>query len=248
MLSKTEGIILSNREYGETHKIVTILTKEHGKLSAICRGANKVNSRLNVVTQPFLKGNYLIYLSKGLSTVQQGEVVDSYRYLREDIIKTAYAAYIIELTDKLLLEKESDLYVFSELSNTLKRMNEEENDVIPVTMYELKMFQKGGFGPIINHCVLCQQTERLCAFSIKEGGILCENCVHNDEYAYRISVKLIQLLQIFINTPIANIGKISVQKDNERLLRRLMDEYYESYGGFYLKSKRFLSQLHLFEE
>src|SRR5690625_318200 len=200
MLSKTEGIILSSREYGETHKIVTILTKEYGKLSAICRGANKAKSHLSVVSQPFIHGSYLIYLSKGLSTIQQGEIVDSFRHIRVDIVKTAYAAYIAELTDKLLSMKESDLYIYTQFYHTLKRINEQNNDVIPVTMYELKLFQKGGFAPILDGCVNCHQAKQLCAFSVKEGGLLCEQCVHSDQYAFKISSKLAQLLLIFLQT------------------------------------------------
>src|SRR5690625_1146290 len=153
MLTKVEGIILKSKDYGETHKIVTIYTKQYGKLSAICRGANKVKSRLSSVTQPFIKGDFLIYLSKGLSTVRQGEMINSFRHIREDIIKTAYAAYITELTDKLMESKQPDHYLYTQLSHTLTWLNDKEEYSIPIMMYEFKLFNKGGFAPLVDRCV-----------------------------------------------------------------------------------------------
>ncbi|HLR70614.1 MAG TPA: DNA repair protein RecO, partial [Pseudogracilibacillus sp.] len=105
MLKQLEGIVLKTQDYGETHKLITVFTKQFGKLTAISRGANKPKSKLSAVSQAFIQGDFLIYVSKGLSTIQQGQIIQSFRHIREDIEKTAYAAYMIELTDKTLESK-----------------------------------------------------------------------------------------------------------------------------------------------
>ena len=118
MLKQVEGIVLKTQDYGETHKIITIFTKDYGKVSAIARGANKPKSRLSALSQIFIQGHFLIYLTKGLSTVQQGQIVQSHREIREDIIKTAYASYLVELTEKTLEDKQPDYYIYNELLQT----------------------------------------------------------------------------------------------------------------------------------
>src|SRR5690625_2064647 len=118
MLKQLEGIILKTQDYGETHKILTILTKEFGKLTAISRGANKPKSRLSAISQVFIQADLLIYVSKGLSTVQQGQIIQSYRYIREDIEKTAYAAYVVELTDKVMEQRDPDPFIYDQLFRT----------------------------------------------------------------------------------------------------------------------------------
>src|SRR5690625_1560654 len=168
MLTKVEGIILKTQAYGETHKIITIFTKQYGKLSAIARGANKIKSRLSSVTQPFIKGDFLIYMSKGLSTIRQGEMNESFRHIRGDIIKTAYAEYISELTDKLLDKNQPDVYLYSQLNNTLAWLNDHSNYNIPIIMYELKLFNKAGFAPVVDRCVICNSNNELSVFSINE--------------------------------------------------------------------------------
>jgi DNA repair protein RecO (recombination protein O) len=243
MLRRLEGIVLKERDYSETHKIITIFTKEQGKITAISKGANKPKSRLSAISQPFIKADFLIFLTKGLSTIQQGEMMDSFRHIREDIIKTAYAAYLVELTEKIMESNQRDPYLYQQLSSTFTWINENGAYMIPVIMYELKMYQKGGFAPVVDRCVNCGRNELPYTFSIREGGFLCPHCTSIDHYTIQIPPAFSKLLSLFIAVPIENIGNITIKKENELLLRKLLDAYYDQYGGFSLKSKRFLAQI-----
>ena len=247
MLKTIEGIVLRTQDYGETHKIITIYSKELGKISAICRGANKAKSKLTSLAQPFVKANFLIYLSKGLSTVQQGEILDSFRLIREDIVKTAYAAYLVELTMLLSEDKERDLYLYNQLDFTLKWINEESELMVPVFMLELKLFKRGGFAPVINRCARCGNENDLTSFSVKEGGLLCATCFNTDDYAIQLSPNVIKLLSVFMNAGLEQIGTINMKKENIQLLRKIFDNYYDIYGSYRLKSKRFLEQINRLE-
>src|SRR5699024_5699267 len=102
MLQKTVGIVLRTQDYGETHKLVTIFTKDLGKITTISLGANKPRSRLSAVSQLFIEAEFLLYIPKGLATLRQGDIISSYRHILEDILRTSYASYMIELTEKLI--------------------------------------------------------------------------------------------------------------------------------------------------
>ncbi len=243
MLRRVEGIVIKTQDYGETHKIVTLFTKEIGKISAIARGANKAKSRLSAITQPFIRGTFLIFVSKGLSTLQQGEVIDSLKGIRNDIIKTAYASYLNELTILLVEDKVSEGYLYNELIETLSWINREDEVMVPVLMYEMKLFIKGGFAPIVNACVKCGSVSQLSSFSVNNGGLLCIDCFLTDSDAVVLNSNLIRLLQIFQQVRLEDVGTINVKEKNIKLLRRLFDAYYERYGGYRLKSKRFLEQI-----
>ncbi|MFD2046095.1 DNA repair protein RecO [Ornithinibacillus salinisoli] len=245
MLEKIEGIVIKTMDYGETHKIVTIFSRKIGKFSALAKGAKKTKSRMAAVTQPFIYGQFLVYVNSGLSSIQQGEIIQSFRTIREDIIKTAYLAYITELTEKLIDDQSPDSYLYDQLYQTVSWIAENEDVDIPIIMYELKLFAKGGFAPILDKCVHCGTTENLSAFSIVEGGLLCRKCLYKDQQAISLSIALIKLLHMFSRIGLEQVGKISVKPENKLLLRKLLDSYYDRYGGYYLKSKRFLSQLDL---
>ena len=248
MLEKIDGIIIKTRDYGETHKIITIFSKKLGLFTALARGAKKTKSRMAAVTQPFIYGQFFVYVNSGLSSVQQGEVIDSFRKIREDIIKTAYTAYIAELTDKLCDEKVPEPFLYDELYRTMSWISENEDADIPIMMYELKLFTKGGFAPTVDKCVNCSGKEAPFSFSIREGGLLCSHCRNIDEDAIPLPDPVAKLFNLFTSISLNRVGSVSVKPANKKLMRRILDAYYEKYGGFYLKSRKFLSQLDLLKE
>src|SRR5690606_23389079 len=124
MLQKCEGIVLRTQDYGESNKIVTIYTREWGKVGVMAQGAKKPNSRLSAVTQPFTYGYFLLRKGRSLQTLQQGEIIDSMREIKGDIFLTAYASYICELTDKGVEEKKPNPYLFELFYQILHYINE----------------------------------------------------------------------------------------------------------------------------
>ncbi|HIS28144.1 MAG TPA: DNA repair protein RecO [Candidatus Avamphibacillus intestinigallinarum] len=247
MLEKIEGMIIKTQDYGETNRLITIFSGKLGKFSAIAKGAKKPKSRMAAVTQPFILGHYLVYVTKGLSNVQQGEVINSFRPIREDIVKTAYASYLAELVDKLLESKTVEPYIYDQFIKTMEWIQDHEAIDIPIMMFELKLYGKAGFAPIVNHCVQCGEKNQLAAFSVTHGGVLCSRCKHIDDRRIELVPSLIRLLQIFANVGIDQIGNISVKEENVQKLRMLLDLYYDQYGGFYLKTRKFLKSLDAFK-
>ncbi|WP_058307954.1 DNA repair protein RecO [Gracilibacillus massiliensis] len=243
MFEKVEGFILRTQDYGETHKIVTLLTPTLGKVGAIARGAKKTKSRMAAITQPFIHGSYLIQPGSSLATIQQGEVLTSFRKIREDIFKTAYTSYLAELTDKLIDPKKYNPFIYKQLLHTVELINEDKDAEILSMIYEWKMYKEAGFAPVVTQCVSCGNNQDLKAFSITNGGMLCRNCLAKDENKVALTEKVAKLMAIFAWVEVEQIGNISVKPENKVIIQRIMDQYYEEHGGYYLKSKRFLKQM-----
>jgi len=243
VLEKVEGFILRTQDYGETHKIVTILTPKMGKIGAIARGAKKTKSRMAAVTQPFIHGSFLVQLGSNLATIQQGEVLTSFRGIREDIFKTAYTSYLAELTDKLIDPNKYNPFIYRQLIRTVEQINDGKDPTVLTMIYEWKMYKEAGFAPVVTQCVSCGNPDELKVFSVTNGGLLCRNCLHIDPHAISISEKITKLMAMFAFIEIEKIGNISVKQENKRILQHIMDQYYEQHGGYYLKSKRFLKQM-----
>src|SRR5690606_16662825 len=151
MINKLEGIVIRTTDYGESNKIITLFTREAGKIAGMARGAKKPSSRLAGVSQLFTYGYFLIQGNRGLGTIQQGEMISSYRSIREDIFKTAYASYILELIDKGTGENESNPFLFELLSQTLQYINEDFDADIVTNIFEMKMLNVLGLYPEMNH-------------------------------------------------------------------------------------------------
>lgn len=242
-MQKIEGIVLKSIDYGESNKILTIFSREFGKIGAVARGAKKPKSRLASVSQPFTYGYFLCTIGSNLGTINQGEIIQTFRGIKEDLFLTAYSSFIVELLDKGIDEKKANPFLFELLLQTLNYIEEEYDPKIIKNIFEMKMLQVLGFRPNLNECANCNNPDGPFVFSIKEGGILCDRCKQVDSYHMQVSQATIKLLRIFYYMDINRLGSISVKDATKNELERCISAYYEEYSGIYLKSKRFLEQM-----
>ena len=219
MLHKWEGIVLKSRAYGESNKIVTLMTREAGKVSAMARGAKKPSSRLSSVTQPFTYGIYVVQRYTGMGTLQQGEHMHAMRHIREDIMATAYASYIVELVDRLVEEGKSEPFAFDVLLQALQAIEEGYDPEAIALFVEWKLLPYTGVQPMLHACTSCSAVDGEFAFSFQEGGFLCHRCFYVDPYIIRLSPKQLKLIRMFYTVPIEQVGKLELKKETKRLLK-----------------------------
>ncbi|MGM9987891.1 MAG: DNA repair protein RecO [Bacillaceae bacterium] len=249
MLQRIEGIVIRSVDYGESNKIITIFSRELGKLSVMARGAKKANSRLSACTQHFTYGYFLIQKGKGMGTLQQGEIISTFRELREDIFLTAYASYVVELTDRGTEEGKNNPFLFELLYQTLNYMNEGVDMQVLMHIYQVKMLPVLGLYPSFDRCAHCGATQdSYRAFSLKEGGFLCSSCRSQDKHALQIFENTSKLIRLFYHFNLNRLGNVTVKDETKKQLSLILDGYYDEYSGLYLKSRRFLKQLDLFQQ
>lgn len=243
MLHKWEGIVIKARAYGESNKIVTLMTREAGKVAVMARGAKKPRSRLAAVTQPFTIGSFMVMHTSGMGTLQQGEHLHMLRHVHTDIIATAYASFIVELIDRVVEEGQPQPYVYEVLSQALHAI-EEEYDPEAISLFvEWKMLPFIGVQPILHECAACGATEGEFAFSFSEGGFICHRCFRVDPYIIRLTPTQLKLIRMFYQLPIDQVGKLALKKETKYFIRKIVSTMYEEQGGLRLKTRSFIEQL-----
>jgi DNA repair protein RecO (recombination protein O) len=246
MLQKCEGIVIRSTDYGETNKVITLYTREWGKIGVMARGAKKPNSRLSAITQLFTYGYFLVQQGSGLGSLQQGEMISSMRSIREDIFLTAYTSYVVELTDKGTEEKRPNPFLFELLHQTMNYLNEGYDQDVLMNIFEMKMLQVMGLNPNLNQCSVCGNTDGHFSFSIREGGFICHRCLDHDPYHLKISQATVKLLRLFYFFDLSRLGNISIKKETKVELKKVISTYYDEYSGLHLKSKKFLDSMDQF--
>lgn len=245
MLEKCEGIILRSSSYGETNKIVTIYSKEWGKIGVMARGAKKPASRLSGITLPFTYAYFLVQKSKGLSVLQQGETIQSFKKIKADIFLTAYVSYMAELLDKATEEKKPNPYLFELFLQCIEYMEEGYDAQIIMHIFEMKMLTVLGITPHMQDCVICHSSEGTFSFSLRHAGIICHACKSQDAYVLQVSDKTIRLLRVFYYFDLNRLGTISVSEQTKKEISHVLETYLIEYAGITLKTRRFLKQMDL---
>jgi DNA repair protein RecO (recombination protein O) len=162
-IEKTEAIVINSRDWKETSKIVTFFTSSHGKLTAIAKGARRKNNPFRNYLQLFAYLNLVYYEKEGreLQVVSQCSELESFQGLREDLVKTAYASYFVQLVDEMVRGKEGSEELFRLLLAALYWLKEEGSSEMLARFFELHLLRVLGYNPMLRSCAVCQGPVRL---------------------------------------------------------------------------------------
>lgn len=236
MYKKIEGIVISEYPFEESSKIIKVFTKD-GIISIIAKGAKKLKSPFFSVTSKLSYGIFnIMYKESGLSRLLDVDILNDYRNIRKDIVKTSYATYITELITKVY-KHESDSNIFKLYIQCLDKISDGYDPLIISDILRLKSLDYLGIRPIIDRCVECGNNTDIVTISSYYGGYICKNCLRNEKL---FSTKTISLIRGLYYVDISRIKKLEISDEIKKELDEFIDDYYDRYSGIYLKSKIFL--------
>src|SRR5438309_11364034 len=114
-LYRTPAVILKRSDLGEADRILTLFTRDHGKVRAVAKGIRRTTSRSAGHLEPFTLSDVLFAVGRDLDVVSQADTLDAHRAVREDLERTTHAYYLAELVDLLTEEHMENRGVFDAL-------------------------------------------------------------------------------------------------------------------------------------
>ena len=240
---EVEGIILTSQDYGETSKIINVITKQYGIIGMIVKGCKNIKSPLRSTTDKPTYGKFYIYYKKDkLSTLTNVDIIDNFKNIKKDIIKISFATYLLELTGQVL-KHSLNFEIFDLFISALIKINENYDPLVIMNILELKYLDYLGVMPILDKCVKCGNTA-IKTLSSDIGGFICSKCYTNQKL---VSSKTIKLIRMYYYVDIAKITKLEVSKEAKKEINVFLNDYYDRYTGLYLKSKNFINNLNKLE-
>ena len=237
MIKKVEGIIVSTVDYKESSKILNVFTSDDGIIAVLSRGCKKINSKLNASSNMLTYGVFYLNISnKGLPSLMEVDILDSFRVIRKDLVKTNFSIYLLELCREVY-KSDHDNEIYKLLINSLLKINEGYDANVIIDIVSLKLLDYLGIKPIVDRCVSCGSNDSIVTISSYKGGYLCKNCVGNEQI---FNVKTLKLIRMFYYVDISKISKIDISDNIIKEINMFIDDYYDRYSGLYLKSKEML--------
>ena len=110
----TQGLILRHNNFREADRIISIYTKDRGLVNVVAKGSRKINSKLAGSLEPFTLSEFMIVNGKRYDTVASSEVIDIYRNIKDDLLKTKLAIYFSSmfLNNIKEMQKDNGIYKF----------------------------------------------------------------------------------------------------------------------------------------
>jgi DNA repair protein RecO (recombination protein O) len=184
-LYSLDAVVIKSRNLGEADKLITLYSRERGKVRAVARGARRPRNRLAASTEIFTHGNYLLFANQGLDNISQCEITESFRGLRESLEGAAAATYCLEIVERMTEEEEPGGDLFPFLLAMLRVLAADEEDLeLAVRVFELGLLARLGYLPEFSQCVNCGcEVKQGASFSAALGGVLCGDCRTQDRDA-----------------------------------------------------------------
>jgi DNA repair protein RecO (recombination protein O) len=227
---KVEGIVLRHREWGESDRMLTLFTRELGKVQALAKGVRKLRSRKLGHVEPFSRSTLLLARGRSFYILTQAEAVNIHTALRENLILLGYASYVVELLDRFTHEEEQQNRFYRLLASTLTRLNRGDDPNLVTRYYEIRTLDFVGFRPQLMTCAQCK-VEILPEdqfISGSQGGALCPNCGRATREARPISMQALKYLRHFQRSNYQNASRANIPEDVYAEIENLM-YYYLTY-------------------
>jgi DNA repair protein RecO (recombination protein O) len=142
---KTEAIIIKRRNFNEADRIITILTRDLGKLQVKAQGVRKITSRRSSHIELLNHSELSLYKGSSMSVLVEAQMLEAYSDIKSDFEKVGFAYHVCELIDGLCPEGQEYRDVFFLLKKTLARISKEQDMLLLVHDFEIELLTILGF-------------------------------------------------------------------------------------------------------
>jgi DNA repair protein RecO (recombination protein O) len=226
---RASAVVVRHGDWGEADRLLTLYTREQGMVRVVAKGARKITSRKAGHLQPFTHVSVQLAKGRDLLIVTQAETINAFLPLHDDLTKTSHAAYVVELLYRFSYEEEGgNPTLFRLLTETLDRIEKEEDAWLAIRYYEMRLLDSVGFRPQLFECANCGR-EILAEdqfFSFTSGGVICPRCGQGLPNLTTISLETLKYLRHFQRSSYRDASRARPSPEVQKEAEILMQKYF----------------------
>ncbi len=243
---RVEAVVLRHADWGEADRLLTLYTRERGKLRAVAKGARKIRSRKAGHLEPFTRVTLQLARGHDLPIVTQADTLDAYLPIHENLIKTGNAAYIVELLDRFTYDDDTENYsVYRLLTQSFSHLEKEDDPWLAIRYYEVRLLDFLGYRPHLFQCANCGKEIKAESqfFSASQGGVLCPSCGGSHPGAWSVSMEVLKYLRHFQRSDYAGVQRAKPSPEARVEVEALLQRYVTYLLERALNSPAFIKQI-----
>ena len=229
MVTDTEGLVLRQIKAANGRRMVVILTKRYGKISAGASISEGGKNKTALALRPFTYGRYELFKGRETFSVNGAETLQSFYAIGENVEKYMCASYALELTDRMAAEDQPQPALLALLKDFLELLDERKSAFGTLLIgFQMKALQLAGCAPQLDRCMRCGKEDGLTAFSVADGGTACGACLEGspaDPLVFELGADQLAALRYMAGHHISALKGIGLNEDAEKKLRRLFKAY-----------------------
>lgn len=246
-VEKTRGFILTREEIGETSLLLTVYTRDFGKLKLISKGVRTPGEKFISAYELFALDDIVFYerKKKGFYLLSQCELINFFPEVREALDRLSYAIYFVELLNSVTQAGDENFKLYELLLNCLELLSGRASPKRVTRIFEIRLLTLLGLMPRLKSCVNCGRVSEKgrARFSLSSGGVLCERCFARDRKAGPLLAGTINFISDIENLPFDRIKRIKVTKRVGGEVERLLKSFINYHLDIRPKSMAFMEKI-----
>jgi DNA repair protein RecO (recombination protein O) len=211
----TDALVIGSMRYSEADRIVTLYSRDRGKISAVAKGVRRTKSKVGGRLEPFSLVRMSLHSGRGtLYTVVGVETVRTFQAVRDELFRMEEGARLLGAVRHLFPAEEGSAPAFNLLVRGVARLAEAEDAPTAagvVLATRLKLLVLLGYAPEVTCCAVCGGGEELYGFSPSLGGVVCGSCLQSAETScFALSPGAVATLQTLCRNSLADLKDLEL--------------------------------------
>ncbi len=206
----TDALVIGSMRYREADRIVTLYTRDRGRLSAVAKGVRRTKSKVGGRLEPFSLIRASLHAGRGtLYTMVGVDTIRTFQGVRDELFRMEEGARLLTAVRHLFPGEEASAPAFNLLARGVAGLAEAEDAATAMNMVlatRLKLLVLLGYAPEVSRCARCGREGPLYGFSPGLGGMLCEPCVETAGTAcFALSTGAVSTLRCLVENPLSDV-------------------------------------------
>ena len=237
-----EAVILKTDDFGDANRVVTLFTKEFGKLEANAYGCRRARSPLSGATQMFNHISAEISRGSKVDTIREADILNFYDALTKDLERLAYASLLFEIVNRMTFPRQKELETFELLTKSLPALNR-RNPRIAALIGACQFMDTSGVQLNFSRCVHCgEEIVGNAGISLLDGGAVCMNCLDAAQDARPYPEALRKTFETMLAFNWRDETKLTFNSRQLVAAENFFIDYVQSVLGSSLKSVQFIRE------
>jgi DNA repair protein RecO (recombination protein O) len=224
---QTEAVIIKKIKLGEADRVLTLYTRDHGKIEAVAKGICRPKSKLAGHLELLTYSQIRLARGRNLDTVIGSQTIDTFLPLKNDLWLTSYGLYTAELINQFNPRNSANQPMFELLIETLCRLSQAQNSEMTLRYFEMRLLDHSGYRPQLHECVACRTDLKAeaTAFCSAAGGTLCPNCQYEQPSSFLISIDALKVLRFMQENNFEKVSRLKISTELAGELKNLTAGY-----------------------
>jgi DNA repair protein RecO (recombination protein O) len=252
---RTEAFVIRKWDFREYDQLVTVFTKEKGKVDLIVKGSRKISSKMAGHLEPFGVVDIMVAQGKAYDRIAGTKLLENYPNLKLNLEGVALSVYFNETVNSIIHGNQTDHKVFPLIQDYYRSIDsyvsqkgdggDIHNQVLIALSYILRLLDSQGFAPVFNICFYCKNSiiEEKNYVSDRHLSVICPSCRQKEDMLYPVSTTALKVLRLINQKSFSTIKLTNFEPTAFTEVRKVINNFTQSISERQMRSYTFLSTL-----